>query len=123
MSSFELDLAKFGQKALGNAEKVVRKISLDMHSRIVERTPVDTGRAKAGTHVAINTQPPGEEGPGESGISPFKLGDTVIIYNNVEYIVPLEYGHSKQAPQGMFRISFNEVVTHLGATIRSVARG
>ena len=123
MSSFELDLARFGQKALGNAEKVVRKISLDMHSRIVERTPVDTGRAKAGTHISINTQPAGENGPGESGINPFKLGDTVIIYNNVEYIVPLEYGHSKQAPQGMFRISFNEVVMHLGATLRSVARG
>ena len=123
MSSFELDLAKFGQKALDNAEQVVRKISLDMHSRIVERTPVDTGRAKAGTHISINMQPIGESGPGEHGISPFKLGDTVIIYNNVEYIVPLEYGHSKQAPQGMFRISFNDVVTHLGATIRSVARG
>lgn len=123
MSSFELDLAKFGQKAIDNAEKVVRKIGLDMRSRIVERTPVNTGRAKSGTHISINTHPTGEEGPGESGINPFKLGDTVIIYNNVEYIVPLEYGHSKQAPQGMFRISFNEVVTHLGATIRSVARG
>jgi hypothetical protein len=34
----------------------------------------------------------------------------------VEYILALEYGHSKkQAPQGMFRITFEEIVQHLGA--------
>ena len=45
----------------------------------------------------------------------FELGDTIFIYNNVEYILDLEWGSSKQAPQGMFRISFDEIAHHLGA--------
>jgi len=45
MSTFSLDLAKFGQKAIDNSEKIIRKIGFDMHARIVMRMPVDTGRA------------------------------------------------------------------------------
>ena len=123
--SFSVDLAKFGQKAVDNAEKVVRKIGFDMHSRIVQRMPVDTGRAKANQQISINSLPSGSvlefDKSGNAAISKsgavltnFKLGDTIFLYNNVEYIIPLEFGHSKQAPAGMFRISFDEIVQHLG---------
>ena len=126
MTSFSLDLAKFGQKAIDNGEKIVRKIAFDMHSRIVMRMPRDTGRATANQQISINTLPSGSilefDKSGNSTISNggatlarFKLGDTIFLYNNVEYIIPLEYGHSKQAPSGMFRISFEEIVQHLGA--------
>jgi len=57
MSSFSLDLAKFGQKAVDNADKIVRKIGFDMHSRIVKRMPVKTGRAIANTQISINNLP------------------------------------------------------------------
>lgn len=126
MTSFSLDLAKFGQKAVNNAEKIVRKIGFDMHSRIVQRMPVDTGRAKANQQISINSLPSGSVlefdksgnaaiSKGNRALANFKLGDTIFLYNNVEYIIPLEYGHSKQAPQGMFRITFEEIVQHLGA--------
>jgi hypothetical protein len=130
MSSFSVDLAKFGQKAIDNSEKIVRKIAFDMHRKIVERTPVDTGRAKANNQISVgsvpsstteskDTTPLGQAGAGTlsaANISAdkFKLGDTIFLYNNVEYILSLEYGHSKQAPAGMFRITFEEVVQHLG---------
>jgi hypothetical protein len=124
--SFSIDLAKFGQKAVDNAEKIVRKIALDMHSRIVLRMPVDTGRARANTQVSIGSLPSDSTlETDKSGnavirsagaaLRSFQLGDTVFIYNNVEYVVNLEFGSSKQAPQGMFRISFEEIVQHLGA--------
>lgn len=126
MSTFSLDLAKFGQKAIDNAEKIVCKIAFDIHSRIVKRMPVDTGRAKANQQISINTLPTDsilsidKEGTvtiasGNQELAHFKLGDTVFLYNNVEYIIPLEFGHSElQAPNGMFRISFEEIVQHLG---------
>jgi hypothetical protein len=128
MSSFSLDLAKFGQKAVDNADKIVRKIGFDMLSRIVKRMPVDTGRARANTQISINNLPSDatletdKSGNGairSAGVvlKNFKLGDTIFIYNNVEYILNLEYGSSKQAPQGMFRISFNEIAQHLGASL------
>lgn len=125
MSSFSVDLAKFGQKAIDNGEKIIRKIGFDMHSRIVQRMPKDTGRATANQQISINSLPLGSVlefdksgnatiSKGVDALARFKLGDTIFLYNNVEYIIPLEYGHSKQAPAGMFRISFEEIVQHLG---------
>nr|WP_286948259.1 hypothetical protein [Pseudomonas sp. UBA6718] len=38
--SFSLDLAKFVEKAKGNAELVVRKTSLDLISAVIKRSPV-----------------------------------------------------------------------------------
>lgn len=125
MSSFSVDLAKFGQKAIDNSEEIVRKIAFDMHSRIVNRMPVDTGRARANTQISLHNLPSNATletdksgnatiASGNRELSQFKLGDTVFIYNNVEYILSLEFGSSKQAPAGMFRISFDEIVQHLG---------
>ena len=125
VQSFTLDLERFGKKAIGNANKIVRKIVFDMHSRIVERTPVDTGRAKANNQVCLHSIPHtsvmdvDKSGnatimKGQTVMSRFNLGDTVFIYNNLEYIIALEYGHSRQqAPNGMFRITFEEVFNHL----------
>lgn len=132
MKSFSLDISKFGKKALANADKFCKKVVFDMHRMIVERTPVDTGRAKANTQIAINNMPlesvlefdkngQATIRKGQMIMQNFKLGDTVFIYNNVSYIIPLEfYEHSKQAPNGMFRITFNEIVTHLGATANEI---
>lgn len=133
MSTFILDLSKFGAKAISNAEKVARKIGLDMHSRIVERMPVETGRARANTSIAIGGNPgtstTDTDKHGGATIAKnrpvaaqFKLGDSITIYNNVEYIGPLEYGHSKQAPNGMFRITFNEIASQVGAYAAEVNR-
>jgi hypothetical protein len=41
------------------------------------------------------------------------IGQTVYLVNNLPYAVPLEYGHSKQAPGGMVRITlahFQQIV-------------
>ena len=127
--SFEMDLSKFGDKAIKNADKVIRKIGLDLHGKIVKRMPVDTGRAKANTQTSLNNLPSdsvietdktGIRTISSAGrqLASFTLGDTIFIYNNVEYILALEYGSSKQAPKGMFRISLEEVMQDIGAIAR-----
>ena len=55
--TFTLDLTKFVEKAKGNATLVVKKVAFDMFSRIVQRTPVDTGRARANWQIGINSIP------------------------------------------------------------------
>jgi len=45
----------------------------------------------------------------------YKVGSTIYIYNNLKYAVPLEYGHSKQAPRGVYRISALKFKTYLNA--------
>ena len=142
MSTFTLDLSKFGAKAIGNAEKVARKIGLDMHSRIVERMPVDTGRARTATGIAIGGNPgtapaytsadqgatSAMEAKAQGAVSGFRLGDSITIFNNVEYIGVLEFGRgdgrpgSPQAPNGMFRITFNEIASKVGAIAAEVNR-
>lgn len=117
---FNLDLQKFVPKARKEASNFVRLIALDLYSRITKRTPVDTGRARAGWAISVNAPsdyvPP--EGSGdvqmiESDISGFDLDQVIYIFNNVHYIVYLENGSSDQAPAGMVRISLAEIEAEL----------
>jgi len=96
-----------------------RRIVLELLTRIVEKTPVDTGLARSNWQVTISEV--SEElfevrGPSEvisagmqavSDIPPFSI---VYITNNVPYIVFLERGHSKQAPKGMVEVSAGELL-------------
>lgn len=133
MSTFTLDLSKFGEKAVANAELVARKIALDMHSRIVERSPVDTGRFRANNSIAIGSNPgtssmdtdksgAATKSKAESAIQGFEIGQVAILYNNLQYATKLEMGHSKQAPSGVYRLSFQEVASNVGAYAREVNR-
>lgn len=38
-------------------------------------------------------------------VSGLTIGQTAYIVNNLPYAIPLEYGHSKQAPHGMVRVT------------------
>lgn len=74
--------------------RFLRRIGLSALSRIAKRTPVDTGRARAGWQM--------DDSQAESKLF-------VEVINRVPYIVFLEYGRSKQAPSGMVRISLHEM--------------
>jgi hypothetical protein len=40
-----------------------------------------------------------------AGVQALTAGQTAYIVNNLPYAIPLEYGHSKQAPEGMVRVT------------------
>jgi hypothetical protein len=88
--SFALDVSRWVERAKAQPELVLRKVALDVQRRVMERTPVDTGRARAGWGLSMTGT------------------HTAVIHNSVEYIIPLEYGHSKQAPAGMVRPTIAE---------------
>jgi len=74
----------------GDLARVHRDSILELGNRVVDGTPFKDGRARGGW----------------SHSGPIQLGVIHSFTNNVEYIIPLEYGHSKlQAPQGMLRIN------------------
>lgn len=79
------------KQAQKNAENMITELAMIALAKIQKRTPVDTGRARAGWQIA----------------KPDKY--TALIYNSVEYIVYLEYGHSQQAPRGMVRLTAKEI--------------
>lgn len=119
LGSFSLDIQRFVDKAKGNVDLVVRKISLDMFRRVIMKSPVDTGRFKGNWQVAIGSIPAGtlevNDKTGTATIARvtaatlgLQAGETIYLVNNLEYARALEYGHSKQAPAGMVRISVAE---------------
>lgn len=106
--SFSLQLAKFAEKAGRNADLVIRKVGIDMTSRIVLRTPVDTGRARANWQVSIGARAIGvvdatdKTGSATIGLATqklanFKAGPSIWITNGLPYIGKLEDGHSSQS--------------------------
>lgn len=99
----------------------VRKVALDMFTRISQRTPVLTGRAVTnwmvakGTPITISTtdaDPTGTQAM-QAAMSVFatydwKVDANIFITNSVPYIMPLEHGHSKKAPNGMVKVTVAE---------------
>ncbi|WP_095110561.1 hypothetical protein [Pseudomonas sp. Irchel 3E20] len=63
----------------------------------------------------IHPDPTGAEATARlvAGAIEFKAGQTAFIVNNLPYAIPLEFGHSTQAPGGMVRVTvarFQQIV-------------
>ena len=119
--SFAMDISRFAAKAKGNTELVIRKISMEAFKRVILKTPVDTGRARAnwsctvGSMSNYSTSDTDKSGgatisAASSVVDSWSCKGSVFLTNNVEYILPLEYGHSKQFPNGMVRITAAEML-------------
>lgn len=128
--SFSLDLSKFAKKAEANAAAVVKKVATDMFSRVVIRTPVDTGRARGNWQITFNApasgtltqvDPTGRGTIAQIGAeaSKWKQGD-IWLTNNLPYANRLEYGWSKQAPAGFVRVTVREFRQYVDAAVRTV---
>lgn len=149
LGTFSAAVNAFAAKTPKQVNQIVRRAVLELFSRIVYRTPVDTGRARGGWQAGFNPtmSSPIRTRGGSRGIKyqtphgPLKVkvptmsrfiggevdkkgGKTVArasgfintinadrdgviayIWNNVHYIIYLEYGHSQQAPTGMVRVT------------------
>ena len=98
---------------------MVRKVALDLMTKIVLKSPVDTGRFRGHWMTGINSVPGGLTGrldrsgsatiaTASATLNGARAGDTVYLANNLPYAVKLEYGHSKQAPSGIVRTTIDE---------------
>jgi hypothetical protein len=122
LNQFNRKVSKFAERI--PREKVplfIKKISLEALRRVVQKTPVDTGRARGGWQVTFNQpskSPTGNTDPSGSGtisagaskINQLNKPAAVFITNNVEYIIYLEDGTSDQAPKGMVAITIQELM-------------
>lgn len=127
------------KRIIDNREGVTREIfaasAIQVAEKVITRTPVDEGRARINWNPSINRydDSTSDEKPGESAAtsratnrataeaSKLKLGDTFTLVNGLPYIRELEYGSSKQAPQGMVRRSVDEFNAALREVIRRVS--
>ena len=101
--------------------KFAREVAIDVDQRVVLKTPVDTGRARANWVVGFSRPVRrARRTVDQSGgativentrkIQQAKDFVNVWISNNLPYINELENGSSRQAPAGMARLAVNETV-------------
>jgi len=131
------------RKLRKRADQLVRGVALEAHGRLVKKTPVDTGRARANWHVQVGA-PDRSNDPGRDSsdvertkqqgrrmiLGEFEAGESVFITNSLPYIPVLEDGHSGQAPRGMIKVTAKElkpltrrVAAEIGRGLRSIGRG
>ena len=131
INDFDKDLRIFATvKVPSDHTDVVKKVALQVLKGVVNKTPVDTGRARSNWMTAVNTVPGNtielasnlsrEQAAAESinrgvtAIDSVKQFSTISIANNLPYIGVLEYGGSKQAPEGMVRVTLSELEASQG---------
>ena len=127
---FELETEEFRawtEAAIENlhdeqAELFLEAMAMELISRLIKKTPVDTGRARGGwSSYALAKGLPVPIGPDleewARGLTESSFRERfggaksfIVISNAVPYIVVLEFGHSSQAPAGMLRITFRELM-------------
>ncbi len=99
------------------ADKVQRKAALELFGELLQTTPIDTGRARAGWGMDArqgNEVPPRDQKAyrPKSPVAPQGV-PFIIVYNNVEYIVRLNEGHSQQAPKRFVERAVDKVARGL----------
>ena len=126
--AFTADLRKSQREAGELHLRFQKRIALEALGRVVQKTPVDTGRARGGWQAGerdseaetgrLDTLGGATEAAGLSAINavsePFGV---IVIFNNVRYIVFLEEGSSQQAPQGMVATTIRELEGALGEAL------
>lgn len=114
--SFTAQLQQFADETMEKADSIFRDVVMSMAGVIVRLSPVDTGNFKGAWRLSIDgydTSVP--ETPDKQGgevlarmlaeVGNLTFGQAAFLQNNLPYAVPLEYGHSTQAPSGIIRIA------------------
>lgn len=142
MGKFSDDVATFAAKAKVKTLYETRVVVMELFRRVILKTPVDTGRARANWQFFIGDPVPKADDSKDpsgsaaisavdSGLKNFQLGQVAWLANNLPYIRVLEYGeypnpnkgtktvggYSAQAPQGMVRVTaaeFGSIVERRG---------
>jgi hypothetical protein len=124
--SFSIDLARFAAKSQTEMKTVIQKITMEAFERVVLKTPVDTGRARANWSPAVGapttaSYPEKMDKSGGTAIAAAQKAafdwnciGSIYLCNNLPYIGALEYGSSRQAPAGMVRVTLGEISSHYG---------
>lgn len=119
MGVFTAALKGFEDRTGEKADRFVRYVMLEFRTRLIVRSPVDTGRFRNNWQYGVEVAPSGViEGADRSGADvsariaaqiPVKAaGHVHYLVNNLPYGQSLEDGGSKQAPSGVVGITLLE---------------
>lgn len=127
MSTFGLDVAKWGDKVMREFEELRKAVVIELFSSVVLDTPVDEGRLRGNWTISNGTpntetfevtDPSGQVTIGKirTHAENIPSGDvSVFLANNLPYAYRIEYdgwSHTK-APAGMVRKNFIRISDNL----------
>ena len=111
-----------------DVNKKLRATALQALSGVIERSPVDSGAFRGNNIVSVGSPDNGydldatssEPQGATTGVAAFDEGLRIIgqvkdafsviyVQNSLPYADELENGHSEQAPQGVYAITFNNL--------------
>jgi hypothetical protein len=142
VASFADDIRNFERKTARKLDEVPRKVVFQIFKNVIDKTPVDTGRARANWQPSLGTPTTGtiefadKDGSAtianmQSVLLSLNVGDVIFLTNNLPYIRRLEEGgygdgpktvggFSRQAPAGMVALTvqeFQAVVNQVGIEV------
>lgn len=115
--------SQFVLQVLKDGSELQRKITAAMLQGVILRSPVDTGAFRGNHRISVGSvdytkdfQKKDKSGAtalsdGLSKILSVQLGQVVYVQNNLPYSLKLENGHSKQAPLGVYALTFQAVTS------------
>lgn len=126
-TQFSVDFSKAIDREIFKAEETVRLTVIGLFTKIVFKTPRDTGYLAYNWQVSSNNPITNVKGvrPEEKNAFPDNVAlakdieselknynmsnlKSFWLANNVEYAEDIEYGRSGQAPEGMVRVTLRE---------------
>lgn len=122
--SFAEQLEQFAEETMDQADEIFRDVVMLVAGVIIRLSPVDVGTFRGAWRLSIDgydtsvPDTPDKEGSETlaamlAEVQSLTFGQAAFIQNNLKYAVPLEFGHSTQAPTGIVRIAqarFQELV-------------
>lgn len=100
---------------------VFHESTQEVVSRAANNVPIDLGFARASIRASLQSMPQIDRSKTNKGqqaidwsaalaeiilvIAGSKIGQTVYVGWTAAYVIPLEFGHSKQAPSGFVRLA------------------
>lgn len=131
--SFAATLRQFRDQTLADMDEVFRRVVIEIGTTIIRLSPVDTGRFRGNWQFTVdapanasldNYDREGHETIARlvSDAQHLTFGQTAYIVNNLVYAIPLEYGHSQQAPTGVVRITIEGFQQIVDEAVREVTQ-
>lgn len=131
LKEFNRDIKRILKTSKNNQVKILKKVSFDGLRNLQNGTPRKTGRARAGWNTTVDKNPSEWKPPeGKKSYEPTEFRDLnkiksnskINFSNNVEYIVPLDDGHSKQAPAGIVDPVISRMHAQLSRLLKKESR-
>lgn len=127
MTGFEQRFRAAGDAAMERVNEIAKRAILEAGQRMIDRSPIDTGRFKSNWNFGLQT--PDRHTTEQTNVRTVNnleelpdsvLGFTCYVTNSLPYAHGLEFGHSKQAPNGFARLTGEEWPQIVAAAAKAV---